>query len=562
MILVSKLRLTDRSGGISDVYAHKGFAYLGGWIPECPHAGVHVVSIKDPAHPKKVAFIPAGRHDYVAEGVFVFHMETKSFRGDVLVMSNEPCGWGRKSNGGISLWDVTNPRRPRLLVVGAGERSRKGHTHSAHSAMAWQRRGRAYAVLVDNQDRRDVDILEITNPRRPRLIGETGLPDWPEARDPQATEPSATYGVSFHHDMWVKEIDGRVYMLVSYWDAGFVLLDVTDPSTSTYVDDSTYTEPDPLFGTPHPEGNAHQAMWSSDNRYILAADEDFRPRRFLLEIAGGPNAGMYEGVESYWTASFKRFAGRTAIGPAVFGGSGCPGSDPIPPASRLELTEEEEAIVALRQGDCRAYNKARAAADAGYDVVILATSHQGSEFGDEPDALVCPGSGVSVGGVVGGCVSHRTFHLMFDTEPSFEDGGIEPELGRVGRHIRVGLRYDGLGYLHLLDARTLEEIDAYTIEEAMHDVPEGERRSRELSVHEIKPDPRTGVALGYASWYGGGARVIGFGPDGLVELGHWERGPETDFWGTFPLAREGRRPLLLFSDRNLGLIILRFTGAE
>jgi hypothetical protein len=562
MSLVSKLRLTRTSGGISDVYAHEGFAYLGGWIPECPEAGVHVVNIKDPEDPRKVAFIPSGKNDYVAEGVFVFHMDTRKFTGDVLVTSNEPCGFGTKSKGGISLWDVTHPARPEPLSKGVGETSRDGNAHSAHSAMAWQDGDRAYAVLVDNQDRKDVDILNITNPRKPRFIAETGLGEWPEAQDDQATKVTGGYGVAFHHDMWVKEIDGHTYMLVSYWDAGFVLLNVDDPSNPVYVDDSTFTDPDPLFGTPTSEGNAHQAMWSTDNQYILASDEDFGPYRFIVEIADGPAAGKYEAFEIYWTGSFGQFEDRSVNGRVVYGGDGCSGSAPIPPASEFELAPGEESIVVLVQGECRALVKARAAANAGYDAFALATSHQGSGFGEHPDGVVCPGGNQLLGRIAGSCVGHRLFHLLFDSEPNYNDGGGEPSPGTLGRDITMGQSFDGFGYLHLLNAATLEEIDSYAIDEAMQAVPPGERWSGDLSIHEIKPDPRSEVYIGYASWYGGGARVISFGPDGLIEVGHFRRGPRTDFWGTFPVGRSGGDPLLLFSDRNLGLVILEYTGPE
>jgi hypothetical protein len=561
MHLISKLRLTTMRGGISDVYAHNGFAYLGGWIPECPRAGVHVVNIKHPEDPRKVAFIPSGKHDYVAEGVFVFHMETPKFTGDVLVMSNEPCDLGDRWKGGVSLWDVTRPAHPRPLARGAGEPRRNGNAHAAHSAMAWQDGDRAYVVLVDNQDRRDVDILNITNPRKPRLIAETGLLEWPEARDDQASMITDTYGISFHHDMWVKEIDGHVYMLVSYWDAGFVLLNVDDPSNPVYVDDSTFTDPDPLFGTPTSEGNAHQAMWSTDNQFILASDEDFGALRFLVEIKDGSAAGKYGAFEIPWLAGFGGFEDRSVNGPVVYGGHGCPGTDPIPPAADLDLEAGEESIVVLQQDECRALAKARAADEAGYDALMLATSHAGSGFGDLPDRVICP-SANNFGGIVGGCIGHRLFHHLFDIEPNYVDGGPEPALGARGREVTMGQQFDGYGYLHLLDAATLDEIDTFAIDEAMEDVPAGERPGRDLSVHEIKPDPRPDVRLGYASWYGGGARVIRFGPDGLAEVGHFSRGPRTDFWGTFPVARPGGRPLLLFSDRNLGLVVLEYTGPE
>ena len=46
--------------------------------------------------PKKVAFVAARRGNYSGEGVQTLHLDTASFRGDVLVTSNETCGRLRK----------------------------------------------------------------------------------------------------------------------------------------------------------------------------------------------------------------------------------------------------------------------------------------------------------------------------------------------------------------------------------------------------------------------------------------------------------------------------------
>ena len=70
----------------------------------------------------------------------------------------------------------------------------------------------------------DVDILDITNPSKPKLVSETNLDQFAQTG---ATRP---HGDSvFSHDMIVKRIGGRDIMLMSYWDGGYVTLDVTDP---------------------------------------------------------------------------------------------------------------------------------------------------------------------------------------------------------------------------------------------------------------------------------------------------------------------------------------------
>ena len=68
-------------------------------------------------------------------------------------------------------------------------------------------------------------------------------------------------------------------MLVSYWDAGYVQLNVDDPANPTYITDTDFDDPDPLTGFDPPEGNAHQAEYSHDNEFFLAGDEDFSPDR-------------------------------------------------------------------------------------------------------------------------------------------------------------------------------------------------------------------------------------------------------------------------------------------
>lgn len=85
---------------------------------------------------------------------------------------------------------------------------------------------------------------------------------------------------SFLHDMVVEKIDGRWIMSASYWDGGYVNLDVTRPRDVKYLADSDFKSPDPEAKerglTVEPEGNAHQSEFSLKNNLLVAADKDLR----------------------------------------------------------------------------------------------------------------------------------------------------------------------------------------------------------------------------------------------------------------------------------------------
>ncbi len=60
--------------------------------------------------------------------------------------------------------------------------------------------------------------------------------------------------------------------------------------------------------------------------------------------------------------------------------------------------------------------------------------------------------------------------------------------GTVGDLITdVGSVFDGWGYVHLFDAQTLEELDTFTIPDAMD--PTFAEGFGDLSVHEVAVDP-------------------------------------------------------------------------
>jgi Ca2+-binding RTX toxin-like protein len=576
-------------GQIADVAVYKNFAYLNSWDePSCRRGGTFIVDIANPAAPQQVGFLPALAGRYHGEGAHVISLDTRAgFRGDVLAVNNEPytgldpgtgdpCTDDIFGNGGFDLYDVTNPRDAKTLVQGAGDFETDGTefetANSSHSIFIWQNdEARAFAVAVDNSEgtATDTDIFEITDPRNPRLIAEYDL-DTDFGVD--IVDEGGLGGAAdvFLHDMVVKKMGDRYVMLADYWDAGYVMLDVTNPMEATYIGDSSFDEPDSLTGQEPQEGNGHQGEFSHDNRFILAADEDFSPFRPLIAITTGPNAGEFDAAPIGGAASPAFLPDERLNGPTVYGGYGCDASDPIPPNPGLMLDPGEEAIVVLQRGPsgdpdnpeeaCFPGEKAENGINAGYDAVLLTNHHPG-----EAGGVFC-GSGdfPPAPPIVAVCTSHEGLHTIFG-EPNNTDvpypPGHGPPLGDLGEDIEATATFDGWGYARLISTSDgdgdgkLDEIDAHALEESLN--PNFSVGFGDLSIHEFATDPTEYVA--YSAYYAGGMRVFTFGDGGLTEQGKWIDDEGSNFWGVEQFTL-GNQRYFAGSDRDFGLQIFKYTG--
>lgn len=426
-------------------------------------------------------------------------------------------------------------------------------------------------VGVDNEEFTDTDIYDVSDPRNPQPVGEFDLLE----RFPQIEDQSALGNNIFLHDMVVKRIRGRQVMLASYWDAGYVTLDVSDPANPTYIGDTSFDGADPLTGLTPPEGNAHEAEFSRDNRFILAADEDFNPfRAGEFSITTGPNAGAFPSAEVGGGASVASLPDRTLNGRVVYGGYGCDASAAIPPrdSSGLAPAEGEEAIVVLQRGPagdpnapeeaCFPGEKAANGIEAGYDAVLLVNRHLGSADADSP---FCGSGGFPPGAqIVTLCTTHEAFHRLFGTAPNFSGGSLgapgEPGLGQLGESVQATSVFDGWGYGHVYEngEGKLTHLGAFAIPEALD--PAFAFGFGDLSIHEFATDPDE--RLVYSSYYSGGLRVFAFGPGGLEEVGRFIDEGGNSFWGVEQFDdRRGNR-LIAASDRDFGLYLFRFTGAD
>jgi hypothetical protein len=574
--LVGVEELTNVSGGIADVGYYKGYAYLNAFAPECAGrtgaqgTGVHVVDVSNPNNPNKVAFLPSEPNSYQGEGI---HVVTLNGR-DLLVNNNETCDATLPVVSGFSVWDVTNPTAAtKLGQFGDTTPPVPNQTfHTTHSVQAFTWQGKAYAVAQDNQDLKDVDIFDITptlSGGPAVLVAERGLEDWPGAQGSYANGDTV-----FHHDMQQKVIGGHNFLAVSYWDAGQVLLNIDNPASPVFVTDSDYSSPDPeqpAFEIP--EGNSHQSYFDQDGEWLLSTDEDFSPTRTLCRIASGPNEGDTGCGEFGFTPDLGDLYPAGFEGPTTFGGLGCePGS--VPPATGPGQ------ILVVSRGTCFFSIKIENGQNAGYDLVAVGQSHGGTRNGLLPDAFLCGSAGHDYDEQIPAvCIGHRAMHQLFNSPPNYVGPeGADIPIGAPGEDLFAkGGVFDGWGYVHLhRNTTNLPVVDTYAVAEGQN--PAFAEGFGNLTVHEVKTDPRTGKDLAYFSYYDAGLRVAKFGPGGITEVGHYIAEGGNDFWGVYPACTggcadasprgqqsgkgKGLRPLLLMSDRDSGLWIFRYTGQE
>ena len=547
--LVSKLKLKNVvPEKIADVGVHEGYAYVAAWgVVTCKYNGIHVVDVRRPANPKEVHFIGAKAGSYPGEGVQALSVTTSAFQGDILVTNNEKCN-DTSGFGGINLYDVTNPQAPTPLYEGFGDEAVSGtgkkNAHETHSAFVWDAGTKAYAAMVDNEEAMDVDIVDITNPRKPRLIAEYDLakkfPSIVQAKMPEV----------FLHDMVVKKIGGRQVMLLGYWDAGYVQIDVTNPTNISLVGDSTYANPDPEAlesgYTVPPEGNGHQAEFTKDSDFVIGTDEDFAPYRVTARDGSGQEFPATMGVAIE--------PGSTLTGDLVYVGRGC-NTDAMPGSTAAGQ------IAFIERGACAFTEKVANADAAGYVAAVVFNSQAAvggtctslvsmSVSGDIPALFVARDTAFGFMGL--------TYNDAACNDADAATGAVPASmLGQVVERISVTSQFDGWGYVHLFDRQSMRSLDTYAIDEA-HD-EDFAIGFGDLSVHEVATSQRDN-SLAYYAYYSGGFRVTRIVDGELVEVGRFIDQGGNNIWGV-EVFTIGGTEYVAASDRDLGLYIFKTKGA-
>jgi hypothetical protein len=289
MVAVGHESLGGR-GYNADVWVHEQYAYVGSWGFSdfasgskqrfCPNDGVAVVDTRDPAHPDQVSTLasPPGTS---AEDMVVFQARYGLLAGrDLAVVGIQVCGGDRADTSilrGLQVFDVSDPARPAEIgFLGTGCCARGLHELEVQHR-ADLRRTFVYASVPtseysepgspsgrrDRMGRGDFRLIDVTNPRLPvevsnwgvhRNLGAPPAPGLGCDSDPEyghSIEPSA---------------DGKL-AFASWWDSGFIALDVTDPANPVFKGRTVYAA--------NADGDGHSSNYDEGRRLLFSADEDF-----------------------------------------------------------------------------------------------------------------------------------------------------------------------------------------------------------------------------------------------------------------------------------------------
>lgn len=210
-----------------------GYAYVG----HMGHsdAGTSVVDVSDPSQPRLVTQVPrpAGTHSHKVQVV-----------GDILLTNHERNAWEKTPttswSSGVAIYDLGDPARPRQIgffpVGGKG----------VHRMTYWEP---PYAYVTGTDDgflHAFLHIVDLSDPSAPREVGRWWVPgqhtaagepmSWTPAAPhvsgpaPQRNRAAGERQVQLHHAL---PRGDRAYC--GWWDAGLVILDISDVSKPTLV---------------------------------------------------------------------------------------------------------------------------------------------------------------------------------------------------------------------------------------------------------------------------------------------------------------------------------------
>jgi hypothetical protein len=278
----------------ADVWVHERYAYVGSWgfsdfasgsktrfCPSPEKSGVAVLDTTNPSNPRRVSTLrnPVGTS---VEDVVAFGAEHGAFAGrDLAVGGIQVCGGSRYDESifrGLIVWDVTDPASP----VELGRLSTGCCTRGLHELEVQHRpdlrRTFVYASVPaseypdalspsgrrDQDGRGDFRLIDVTNPRAPAEVS-----NWGVLHDPTPGLPAPGLGCDpdpiFGHSA-EPSADGRL-AFVSYWDSGFIALDVTNPKAPVFKGRTVYPA--------NADGDGHSSNFDEERELLFTGDEDF-----------------------------------------------------------------------------------------------------------------------------------------------------------------------------------------------------------------------------------------------------------------------------------------------
>lgn len=530
-------------GGIGDIWVHGNAAYVG--TSSCSGYGVNIVDVSHPETPGlvgRLATYPGAR----ADDVVVIRASTPAFEGDLLAVGLQ-ARCGAPIRHGVEFWDVTEPSQPEFLSYLQTPLARPGYgVHELH--LVQRPDGRVLALLALEATETNVGdapdgfrIVDATDPRAPVEVGSWGI-----GRGLGTLPPALGRDRNlFIHSAYSS--DGMVAYL-SAWDAGTVILDISDPARPRLVGRAGFADGD--------EGNAHSMNPAWGGRLLVTADEDNRATILGLQIIAPTSLartgfegrpGRMEVAEGSLTTPLG-VTGRV-VGDLVYVGRACPqGSPPQGVRTADPLLGDPSGKIALFDLDgCQASGKVRMIQEAGAIAVLAIADRPGIPLG-----MGGGGAGISIPGV-----TVRADHGELLKE-AVQHAPVQVAIGPG-----IAFAYKDFGYLRLFDASD----PMNPVQVGSFATPNGRaagtivpQSTQSFSAH----NPVVRGNLAYVSWMRDGVRVVDFTePTNAKEVAYFALS-EAPASGVDGATRQSRiwgvaahDDLVYASDMDYGLYIMR-----
>lgn len=276
----------------ADVWVYNGSAYVGQWgfgdwasgskdrfCPSGSNTSVLVLDVHDPSNPVVVGRLQNPPNTSIEDVVVYTALYGPLAGHDIAAGGIQYCGdsiYDEDADRGLMLWDVTDPSAPMQVgYLNTGCCTRGVHEfeiqHRADLGRTF-----AYASVPtsrypdpntssgyrDENGYGDFRLFDITDPAYPFQVSDWGIQDigGPFSAG-QGCDADANYG----HGAEPSD-DGKL-VFVSYWDSGFIALDLTDPANPVYQGRTIYPS--------NADGDAHSASYDDARQLLFSADEDF-----------------------------------------------------------------------------------------------------------------------------------------------------------------------------------------------------------------------------------------------------------------------------------------------
>jgi hypothetical protein len=559
--------------GTTDVWALDGFAYIGTFNEPCGTGegfgedallddrdgpGIPIFDVRNRNRPSYVGTIPS------LDGSRINDVKVDSMNaGDILVHSNERCaGHGP---GGFEIYDVDDPRTPvhlasvRVHDANAVLRETFGVVDvGVHNLFLFTQGTRDYVALQTHAEFGGLQIFEITDPTDPQLVSAWGAEILCEgdfcSDDPHAeTDPEVIldvvfdwmrtgFGASQHkylHDVTVSA-DGTLAYL-SHWDAGLILLDITDPADPVYVSTAIDVE----RGSLDEEVNSHAAWPSEDGTIVVETEEDFSAWVTIL-----PPSSLTFG-DGDPTAPLPGTAIATAAG------------------DDFEANQTDN--VGTVDGDSLTVDTGPLAGETYAAIELIGDQPKFDDVGPVSGDIVwigqaCDGDTIENAEAIadGGIAVVRRGACPF-REKNFNAAAAGADAVVIANNIANDTPWGGVRIWDYSDPENPVLASTFDTVCSAAPAPTDACDPRGTwSVHNVIVEK----GKAYFSWYSDGVLVVDISdPYNPVEVARWHQaGPQweennggiQDVWGVF---KERGRPWIYASDRNGGLYILKELGA-